>query len=179
MPKTISIFHSLSDIHENILKQSADDLGQAGLDPQYGWGRVNAARAVQMAQTTDCVSIIDLMPPTVSITSPLNGATVSGAPSVRISVSDNVGVSAVSLTVDNQPVDVDTTYPYSIIWWTVGSQGVPNGFHTLKAIAVDSSGNVGTSQITVNVNNNVTSDTTPPAISITSPSAIDWLMVYF
>jgi subtilisin family serine protease len=34
---------------QDILKQSADDLGPAGWDPSYGWGRVNAARAVQMA----------------------------------------------------------------------------------------------------------------------------------
>src|SRR5438093_6643264 len=30
---------------QNVIKQSADDLGSAGWDSSYGWGRVNAARA--------------------------------------------------------------------------------------------------------------------------------------
>jgi subtilisin family serine protease len=33
----------------DILKQSADHPGAAGFDPYYGWGRVNAGRAVQLA----------------------------------------------------------------------------------------------------------------------------------
>lgn len=33
-----------------ILQASADDKGAAGKDPEYGWGRLNALRAVQLAQ---------------------------------------------------------------------------------------------------------------------------------
>jgi len=33
----------------DILKQSADDLGQPGFDSYFGWGRVNAGKAVQLA----------------------------------------------------------------------------------------------------------------------------------
>jgi subtilisin family serine protease len=36
----------------DILKQSADDLGARGYDIFYGWGRVNAARAVEAALAT-------------------------------------------------------------------------------------------------------------------------------
>lgn len=36
----------------DILKQSADDLGQPGFDAYFGWGRVNAGRAVQLAAPT-------------------------------------------------------------------------------------------------------------------------------
>lgn len=40
---------------ECILKASADDRGPAGRDDEYGWGRLNALRAVQLAQTyTTC-----------------------------------------------------------------------------------------------------------------------------
>lgn len=34
-----------------VLKASADDKGPPGRDPEYGWGRLNAFRAVQLAQT--------------------------------------------------------------------------------------------------------------------------------
>ncbi len=34
-----------------ILEASADDQGTPGKDPEYGWGRLNAFRAVQLAQT--------------------------------------------------------------------------------------------------------------------------------
>ncbi len=34
-----------------ILQASADDKGSPGKDPEYGWGRLNALRAVQLAQT--------------------------------------------------------------------------------------------------------------------------------
>ncbi|HKQ50394.1 MAG TPA: S8 family serine peptidase [Phycisphaerae bacterium] len=34
------------------VKQSADDLGPAGGDPSYGWGRINAGRAVALAAET-------------------------------------------------------------------------------------------------------------------------------
>jgi thermitase len=33
----------------DIMKQSADHPGQAGFDPSYGWGRVNAGKAIQLA----------------------------------------------------------------------------------------------------------------------------------
>jgi len=48
----ISANPSLSSAQvQQVLKQSADDLGAAGWDPLYGWGRVNAQKAVSMAVT--------------------------------------------------------------------------------------------------------------------------------
>jgi len=35
---------------EAIIERDADDLGQPGFDPDFGWGRVNAARAVEAAR---------------------------------------------------------------------------------------------------------------------------------
>ena len=108
----------------------------------------------------------DTTPPTVSITSPTNNATVSGTVSVSATASDNVAVASVQLQVDGANVGAaDTSSPYSFSW---SSTSVSNGSHTLTAVAKDSAGNKTTSAgVKVTVNN---SDTTPPTVSITSPA---------
>ena len=146
---------------QDILKQSADDLGTAGWDPSYGWGRVNAARAVSLAGGGGTG---DTTAPTVSITSPSDGVTVSGTISAQVTANDNVGVASVSLKVDGVLLAGDNTAPYTFPWNT---SAAANGSHTLTAIAVDGAGNSASATVSVTVNNAV--DTTPPSVSITSP----------
>ena len=112
----------------------------------------------------------DTTPPTVSITSPASGATVSGTTTVSASASDNVGVSGVQFFVDGSAVgSEDTTSPYSVSWNTTT---VANGSHSLTARARDAAGNQTTSAaVTVTVSNAPPPDTTPPTVSITSPSS--------
>src|SRR5215467_1095287 len=63
----------------------------------------------------------DTTPPTVSITAPSNGATVSGAIAVSASASDNVGVAGVQFQLDGANLGAeDTSAPYSISWNTTG-----------------------------------------------------------
>jgi len=103
----------------------------------------------------------DLTPPTVSIASPTNGATVSGAVSVSVSASDNIGVTKVELYKDGTPFASLTNSPYAFTWDTAGDQ---DGSHTLVAKAYDAANNFGTSNtIAVSVDN------TPPKVTITSP----------
>lgn len=110
----------------------------------------------------------DTTAPTVSLTSPLNGATVSGTFDVTASASDNVSVSRVDFLVNGNVKAADSSAPYVYQWDTTQ---VVNGSYTLTAKAYDSSGNSTTSAtITVNVSNAVTSDTTPPAVTISSPA---------
>lgn len=135
---------------QDILKQSADDLGAAGWDTGYGWGRVNAARAVNMALNyspppppppppTDTVS------PTISITSPQNGTTVgSTIVSVLVNTSDNVGVVKVELYVDGKLTATSTSAPFTTKWNT---RKAAKGAHTIQCKAYDAAGNVGTSAI--------------------------------
>ena len=148
---------------QNIVKQSADDLGTAGWDPIYGAGRVNAARAVSMAATG---GTIDTIPPTVAFVYPNNGMAVSGIFTIQISASDNTGVSAVDLSVDGVSLGSTAVSPYSFQW---DSRLVANGSHSFSARASDLRGNVSTASITVNVQN-VIVDTTPPSITISSPT---------
>jgi hypothetical protein len=93
----------------------------------------------------------DTTPPTVSITSPANGATVSGTINVTASASDNQGVAGVQFFLDGAFGAEDDTAPYSVPWDTTRSS---NGSHTITAVARDNAGNQTTSQpVTVTVNN--------------------------
>lgn len=148
---------------QNIVKQSADDLGATGWDPIYGTGRVNAARAVSMAAAGGTV---DTIPPTVGFVYPNNGLDVSGPITVQISASDNSGVSAVELSVDGTSIGSTAISPYAFQW---DSRLAANGSHSFSARATDLRGNVSSSSITVNVQN-VIVDTTAPLIAISSPT---------
>lgn len=100
---------------------------------------------------------IDTTPPTVSITSPGNGASVSGIVNISANASDNVGVSQVVFQVDGVNSTTDTSSPYTYSW---DSTKVSNGNHTLTATASDAAGNISVSTINVVVTN---ADTTPPS----------------
>jgi len=126
---------------EDVLEQSADDLGAPGWDPYFGWGRVNAARAVRMAAGVDPPPL-DKTAPVVGITSPENGTIVSGDLIVKADASDNVGVSSVSLSVDGSQLGSDTDAPYEFFW---NADGATPGPHSLRCTAYDAAGNVGES----------------------------------
>jgi hypothetical protein len=147
---------------ESILETSADDLGSSGWDPYFGYGRVNAAAAVQIAKGS---SVSDTQAPGVAITTPGYGSTVAGQVLVNVSASDNVGVSEVALYANGQMVGSDSTAPYEFSW---DSTNMPNGAATLTAYASDAAGNTGISSGTVvNVENQIiVGDTTPPNVSI-------------
>jgi hypothetical protein len=96
----------------------------------------------------------DTTAPTVSITSPANGATVSGSVTVTVSASDNVGVTSTGISIDGG------AYTTSLTWATTS---VADGSHTIQARALDAAGNIGySSTITVTVKNTVT----PPPTSV-------------
>jgi subtilisin family serine protease len=145
---------------QEVLKQSADDLGSTGWDPSYGWGRVNAARAVSLAAGMQT----DTIPPTVSFSFPLEGATLAGTVNVAVSASDGSGVASVALFVDGTAAGTDTSAPFVFTWNTLT---MPNGVHTLDAVAVDPNGNSATARVVVTVDN--PPDTVAPVIVITSP----------
>lgn len=94
----------------------------------------------------------DTEPPTVTMTAPPNGSTISGTISVSATASDNVGVTGVQFKLDGANLGTeDTGAPYSISWNTTSTS---NGLHGLTAVARDASGNMTTSSVTdVTVNN--------------------------
>jgi thermitase len=153
---------------ESLLFSTATDLGTPGRDIYFGYGRVNAAAAVNAA--IGASTPVDTTAPTVGITSPAASSTVSGAVTVNVNAADNVGVARVELKVNNTVVATDTAAPYSFSWDT---KGVANGMATLVAVAYDAAGNVASSTpVSVNVANVApvpVKDTTPPVVKITNP----------
>jgi hypothetical protein len=109
----------------------------------------------------------DTTPPTVTISSPASGDTVSGTITVTVSVADDIAVTGVQFFLDGSPGTDVTTAPYSAPWNTTTTT---NGSHTLNAVARDAAGNHTTSApVTVTVAN----DTTPPTVTISSPASGD------
>jgi hypothetical protein len=155
---------------ESLLYSTAVDLGAPGRDPYYGYGRVDAARAVQAAAAA--VVAGDTQAPAVSITSPAGGSTVTGLAGVNVTATDNVGVTRVELRANSTTVAVDTSAPFTFIW---DSRGVANGMASLVAYAFDAAGNSKASTaVSVNVANGTTTvakDTIAPQVKIVNPVA--------
>jgi thermitase len=148
-----------------LVKANADDRGAAGWDSSFGYGRVNAWRAV--AAAVGSVSAPDTTLPTVAITSPAGGTVLSNVVTVGVSASDNGSISRVELYIDGALYASDTAAPYSFSWDT--RQAI-NGPHVLVAKAVDAAGNIRTSAtVTTTVSNNL-ADATRPVVAITGTS---------
>ena len=103
--------------------------------------------------------------PDVAISTPVNGATVSGTMGVVATATDNVGVASVQFLLDGADLAAAVTVaPYTVTWDT---QNVANGTHTLTAVARDVDGNANVSNdVAVTVSN----DTTSPKVSISTPT---------
>jgi hypothetical protein len=114
----------------------------------------------------------DSVPPSVSLSAPINASTVSGTVAVAATASDNVGVSSVQLQVDGSNVgSADTAAPYNFSW---NSSSVSSGTHTLRVVAKDAAGNTATSStvsVTVNSSSSCGTGTLAAPTTITKTSA--------
>jgi hypothetical protein len=156
---------SNTQLEEKLLSTTVD-LGTPGYDIYFGAGRVNAAAAVAMAQQT-LTPPPDTTAPSVSLTSPGTGSTISGTVAVNANASDAVGVSRVDFYAGTTLIGSDSSAPYSVSWDT---KSKANGSYSLTAKALDAAGNQGgSSAVSVNVSNVTTADTTPPVATILSP----------
>jgi hypothetical protein len=103
--------------------------------------QVRATDAIGNTDSTPASRIwtIDTAAPTgVAVTSPANGASVTGQVTITASASDNIGVSQVSFYVDGQLLASDASAPFSTTWNT---NKVTKTTHTIYVVAVDAAGN--------------------------------------
>jgi guanylate kinase len=103
--------------------------------------------------------------PTVSITAPAEGATLSGIFKVSANADDDLGVSKVSFYIGDNLVGEDVSSPYE---FDINSTSYANGAYVLKTVASD--GTL-TAEKTINVIfENAVVDLVKPTISILSPA---------
>jgi O-glycosyl hydrolase len=101
----------------------------------------------------------DTTPPTVAITAPTDGATVSNTVTINANATDNVTVMGVQFKIDGNNFGAeDTVAPYSVSWTTTSAM---NGPHTITAQARDAAGNTSTSSTV-----NVTVNTVAPSMAL-------------
>jgi thermitase len=109
-------------------------------------GNVGASApvAVNVANTT----VADLAAPVVAITSPANGARVSGTVRINVSASDNLGSTGISneLYIGGARVASSTGGALSYSWNT---RKVKAGTHVIEARSRDAAGNASKTSISV------------------------------
>ncbi|MFQ6133927.1 MAG: Ig-like domain-containing protein [Armatimonadota bacterium] len=94
---------------------------------------------------------LDEIPPTVRITSPLNGASVSGKIEIGVEATDDNGIKFVFVYIDDQFKSMTNRPPYRFVQDTTKLE---NGLHVISAKAVDPGENRGESaKVYVRVNN--------------------------
>jgi glucose/arabinose dehydrogenase len=128
------------------------DSGLAAGTYYYRITAEDAAGNVSSASAQVAAVVPADQPPTVSITAPAAGATVSGTISVTANAADDVGVAGVQFRLGAANLGAeDTSAPYTISWDTTT---VTAGNYSLTAVGRDSAGQTTTSTtITVTVTN--------------------------
>ena len=143
------------------LCNKAEDLGSPGWDASYGYGLVDAEAAAGGGTPTDA-------PPSVTITSPADGATVSGTITVTATASDDKGITQVEFFIDGTSIGADTDglNGWSASWNTTAYSA---GSHPVSATATDTTGQTARDSVSVNLANTPVTDT-PPTVAITNPT---------
>ena len=106
----------------------------------------------------------DQVAPTVALTNPAAGMTLSGTVTLNATATDDNQVFGVQFKVDGAPLDSeDGAEPFEAVWDTLTT---PNGTHTLTAVARDVAGKETTASTVVTVANDLT-----PTVVLTEPAA--------
>jgi plastocyanin len=162
---------AVPNLNVNIGRRTGGYYFSGVIDEVHVYSRAlsSAEIASDMATPLEGGAPPDTTAPTVSITSPAAGATVSGSIAITATATDNVAMGGVQFRLDGVNVGSEVTGAgpaYSFNWITTGAT---NGTHALSAVARDAANNTATSAgVSITVSN---SDTTLPTISLTAPPA--------
>lgn len=137
---------------------------------QSGMAIINAG-GFESPCTAQTIAVI--APPTVSVTAPGNGTSVSNTTTIAASASSPNGagsITNVSFFVGGTSMGNDTSSPYSVSWNTKDGR-FPNGTYALKAVATNNINKTTASGlVNVTVNNQAASPAPSPSPSPTPSS---------
>lgn len=133
------------------LRNTADDLGDLGKDPYYGYGRINAYRALDELGPPGPPDD----PPECSIVDPVDGQTLSGVYRVKVNATDDKEVSLVELRINSGSwIDITGNFDGTYYFYDWDTTTVSNGSYALLARATDNaSQTIYSSQVAVTVDN--------------------------
>lgn len=100
-------------------------------------------------EVSTSIALPDTTLPQVSITSPLNGANVTGVITLAATATDDAGIASVQFSVDG--VSLGTALKVAPFTTTWNTKSVKGGEHTITALAIDGAGNRASSSVTVKV----------------------------
>lgn len=146
-----------------LLQQNSDDLGAPGYDQYYGWGRINAYKALLAASSVAG----DTTPPAVAVSSPAASASVTSTIQVQGTATDNVGITKTEFYVDGQLSTTGSSSPFSFSFVPAAWS---NGIHALMVKGYDAAGNAGSASVDVSVSTVTVQDSQPPVVSILTPA---------
>lgn len=131
------------------LRSTAEDLGTVGFDTKFGYGLVDAQRAGRYGGTVSALETDANAASSVQITSPADGATVSGVIQVAATAVGE-GTTGVEFFADGASIgaDDDGSNGWSVAWDTTS---VAAGPHSLMAVATESGGRTESSPIRITV----------------------------
>jgi len=166
---TTTAYGSSTTLNPNLVTAHPQALGSLASATLHHYRVKSRDAAGNLAVSADFTfTTPDTTRPTVSLTAPLAGQTVSGTIAVSASASDNVGVVGVQFKLDGVNLGAeDLGAPFSVSWNTTTTA---NGSHSLTAVARDAAGNVTTSGAVAITVMNAVPDTTPPTTAITAPA---------
>jgi hypothetical protein len=136
---------------QDILFNSAKDLGASGWDKYYGWGIVDAGEAITLALGNSSDTIPSPTPgdttsPVVTVVTPTDGAQVSNSQTVSGSATDDAGVVKIEVVINGVVVKSATKSSITYKWST---RGLKSGTYIVTIRAYDQAGNIGQSSVTV------------------------------
>lgn len=133
-------------------------------------GKTSTTSSGSCSRRNPCTT--DTSAPTIAISAPGAGSTVSGTVSVAGSAADNVGVTSVAVSVDGASASQasgTSSWTYSL-----NTSSLTNGSHSISARASDAAGNSSSTSVTVTVSNATSGGSTSASAAdfkLSDPSA--------
>ena len=117
-----------------------------GARTAYAWAKDAAGNVSASRSAAVTITLADTTPPTITVISPLAGATVSSKVTIKATATDNVAVTKMNLYIDNV---LKTTVSGGSLSWTWNTRYYARGSHVIQVTASDAANNLSTKSITI------------------------------